>query len=159
MASLKEEEFIQKYFIEELTRLQKSEFNYYSALICCQIIESMGAFLDKKPFAAPAQSKKRFDSAIEILFPKKYQQLNVNSWFYHKFRCNLLHYFSVGRHFYLNNEAIENHLTSDNDGRYHFSIQQFNQDTIEAAKFLLTLFEKDQIKRKKSGNILLDFGS
>ncbi len=159
MASLKEEDFIQKYFIEELERLQKDEFNYYSALICCQIIESMGAFLDKKPFAAPAQSKKRFDEAIDILFPTEYKKLNDNSWFYHKFRCNLLHYFSVGRHFYLNNEGLEKHLKPDNNGRYHFSIKQFNQDTIDAAKFLLTLFEKNQIKRKKSGNILLDFGS
>ncbi len=159
MAALKEEDFIQKYFIEELERLQKQEFNYYSALICCQIIESMGAFLDKKPFAAPAQSKKRFDTSIEILFPIEYKQLNENSWFYHKFRCNLLHYFSVGRHFYLNNGEMDLHLSADENGRYHFSIKQFNADTISAAKFLLSLFEKNQLKRKKSGNILLDFGS
>ncbi len=159
MASLKEEEFIQKYFIEELERLQQNDFNYYSALICCQIIESMGAFLDKKPFAAPAQSKKRFDEAISILFSSDYNKINQNSWFYHKFRCNLLHYFSVGRHFYLDNGSTDKHLCPDDNGRIVFSIQQFNLDTIEAAKFLLHLFEKNQIKRKKSGNILLDFGS
>lgn len=159
MASLQEEDFIRKYFIEELERLQKQDFNYYSALLCCQIIESMGAFIDKKPFAAPAQSKKRFDSAIEVLFPKNYQHLNENSWFYHKFRCNLLHYFSVGKHFYLDLENNENHLCKNDSGKFIFSIEQFNTDTINAAKLLLSLFERNQIKRKKSGNILLDFGS
>lgn len=58
-----------------------------------QGIEFIGAFTDDKPLRARDQSRIRFDAAIQEFFPKSYQLINLNSWFYHKYRVHVIHTF------------------------------------------------------------------
>ena len=70
-----EKEFISRIFIDEIGRLQKEGFYFFSFILMGQAIEALGCFLDNKPMKAKAQSSKRFSKALNILMGNKYQWL------------------------------------------------------------------------------------
>ena len=60
-----------------------------------QGIETMGAFLDKKPFRAKGQAASRFSVALDELFPPRYSALNGRGFLFANLRSSLTH-LSVG---------------------------------------------------------------
>ena len=93
---MRNEDFIKKSLIEESQNLLDAEFYFPAFLIISQGIETLGAFLDKKPLGAKAQSKKRFHLAIDQLFGNKYKELTDCDWLYKQFRCNTSHLATTG---------------------------------------------------------------
>jgi hypothetical protein len=93
---MRNEEFIQDRLLNESEKLLEAGFVFPTFLLVSQGIETLGAFMDKKPIAVKAQSKKRFHLAIAQLFPQEYQDLTTNDWLYKQLRCNLSHMCSTG---------------------------------------------------------------
>lgn len=83
--------WIRDTFIEQTGRLAEAGFPDLAFLVIGQGIETMGAFLDKKPFRAPGQSRERFDKALKELFPPRYAALNGRDFLYRNLRSSLTH--------------------------------------------------------------------
>lgn len=88
-------DWIRNTFIDQTTRLVEAGFPDIAFLTMGQGIETMGAFLDKKPFRAPGQSRERFAAALVELFPPRYAQLNGRDFLYRNLRSSLTH-LSIG---------------------------------------------------------------
>lgn len=146
--------FIEHYFINEIDRLNKNNFGYFSFVIIAQAIEMLGAALDDKPFRAKNQSRKRFELGIRALFDERYRQLNANGWLYENFRCNMSHLFVPSNAILLltKKQATENetHLSKKGD-TVIFIAEDFQKDLKKACLFFLKKMDKGQIKAKKIG--------
>jgi len=151
-----EEGYIQVELIEGLEALKTIQKPLIQLTIVCQTIEAMGAFLDPKPFACPGQSRKRFDLCLNTLFSEEYKKMNPKSVFYHSFRCSIIHYFQLHRNYRITVEEGKHLKWEDRTVQIH--IQTLIDDTIKAGLFLIELYNKDQIKRKKTGSFGLQFG-
>ncbi|MGB0871087.1 MAG: hypothetical protein ACPGSD_15965 [Flavobacteriales bacterium] len=151
-----EEEYIKFEIINGLTEIKQISSPLIQLTIVCQNIEAMGAMLDKKPFACPGQSKKRFDQALETLFPERYKKMNPKSVFYHAFRCSIIHYFQLHRNYQITPNTNLHLKWEERTVQVH--IESLINDAIKAAEFLIELFEKNQLKRKKTGSLGLSFG-
>lgn len=151
-----EETYIQTELLDGLSALKSIDKPLIQLTIVCQTIEAMGAFLDPKPFACPGQSRKRFDLSIETLYPELYKKMNPKSVFYHSFRCSIIHYFQLHRNYRITQDVSEHLKWKERVVQIH--IQTLIKDTIEAGEFLIKLYSKNQIKRKKTGSFGLQFG-
>ena len=56
---MRNEKFIKTRLLEESNRLLEADFLFPTFSMISQGIETLGAFLDRKPLAAKSQSKKR----------------------------------------------------------------------------------------------------
>ncbi len=84
-------EWIRRTFIDQTRRLVEQGFPDIAFLVIGQGIETMGAFLDRKPFRAKGQSRERFSRALSELFPPRYAQLNGRDFLYRNLRSSLTH--------------------------------------------------------------------
>ena len=84
-------EWIRRTFIDQTRRLVEQGFPDIAFLVIGQGIETMGAFLDRKPFRAKGQSRERFSRALSKLFPPRYAQLNGRDFLYRNLRSSLTH--------------------------------------------------------------------
>ena len=141
--------FIQKYFVEEVERMQTEGFQYFSFVLIAQIIEAMGGFLDNKPLRAKGQSKKRFGRAIKALFSHPFRKANIDDWLYFHFRCTMSHLFlPSGRLFLVHRkEATQKGLThlSHYEGRLVLVAEDFAADLRAACQKLLEKVEKGTV--------------
>ncbi len=151
-----EETYIKTQLIDGLQALKAIDKPLIQLTIVCQSIEAMGAFLDPKPFACPGQSRKRFDLSIETLYPELYKKMNPKSVFYHSFRCSIIHYFQLHKNYRIT--AVETDHLKWKDRVVQIHICSLIEDTMEAGLFLIELYSKNQIKRKKTGSFGLQFG-
>lgn len=152
-----EQEFVHKEFIQAIEELKSNSSQLIKLTTACHLIESLGVFLDKKPFACPGQSQKRFDIAINSLFSEFYQKTNRKSFFYFKFRCHLIHYYQLHRQYFLV-DSSEEHLRWD-DTRIGIHADTLLTDVQNAAKQLIELWEKGSLKKKKTSAMTgLGFG-
>tara|TARA_B100000780_G_scaffold145483_1_gene101641 strand:+ start:143 stop:598 length:456 start_codon:yes stop_codon:yes gene_type:complete len=146
---MRNEEFIQKRLLNESKKLREAGFIFPTFLLVSQGIETLGAFIDKKPIAVKAQSKKRFHLAIEQLFPQKYQDLTKNDWLYKQLRCNLSHMCSGGGFivFSTDKEKLGTHLALIN-GKRLFLMEALVNDFQKACTTLIVKLEKGELKQK-----------
>ena len=146
---MRNEEFIQQRLLNESEKLLEAGFIFPTFLLVSQGIETLGAFIDNKPIAVKAQSKKRFHLAIEKLFPQKYQDLTKNDWLYKQLRCNLCHMCSGGGFivFSTEKEKLGTHLELIN-GKRVFLVENLVNDFHNACFRVIALLEKDEIKQK-----------
>ncbi|MCP4521998.1 MAG: hypothetical protein GY827_09970 [Cytophagales bacterium] len=146
--------FVQHYFVNEIERLNKNEFGYFSFVLIAQAIEILGAVLDDKPFRAKNQSRKRFDLAIKALFDVRYQRLNYKGWLYENFRCNMSHLFMPSNAIILTTrEEVEDGMVhlEKKDNTVVFIAEDFQYDLKKACKYLVKKIDKGQVKPKKLG--------
>ncbi|MGB0977011.1 MAG: hypothetical protein ACPGSG_08515, partial [Prolixibacteraceae bacterium] len=68
--------FVERLFVQEIGRLQKEGFTFFSFILMGQAIETLGAFLDKKPMKATGQSAKRFSKGLNWLMGDAYKVIN-----------------------------------------------------------------------------------
>ena len=87
--------WIREVLCRQAEALAETGFTDIAFMVVGQGIETMGAFLDKKPFRAPGQSRERFDRALAELFPPRYADLNSRGFLYRNLRSSLTH-LSVG---------------------------------------------------------------
>lgn len=156
-----EKEFIENNFIREIQRLQDEGFHYFSFILISQAIETLGAFLDKKPFTAQQQSKKRFNQGINRLFPPGYRKANFNHWLYIKLRCTMAHVFIPGGGLLLMSRAEcgpEHKHLEEYQGDLVLIAEDFKADFDKACHRLFQLMDRGEIKSKKVSASFLNFG-
>ena len=146
---MRNEEFIRIRLVEESQKLVDGQFYFPAFSLISQGIETLGAFIDKKPLAAKAQSKKRFHLAIQQLFAIEYKQLNDDHWLYKQLRCNMSHMCSTGGFITLcsRKQNKEQHLDLI-DGKRLFIIEDFVEDFHKACFKVIDLLEKGELRQK-----------
>jgi hypothetical protein len=137
--------------IEPIGKLQQAGFYSISFILMAQAIEFMGGMLDKKPFRAREQSKKRFNLAINKLFGEKYRFVNQNDWLYDKLRNHLTHTFIPSSWLILCSRSDSgygtHHLKFEND-RLILVAEDLYDDLTSAAETILKKIEKGEIGDK-----------
>ncbi|MDC1105462.1 hypothetical protein OAT16_02075 [Prolixibacteraceae bacterium] len=93
----KQKAFVEQLFVKEIGRMQEEGFTFFSFILMGQAIETLGAFLDKKPMKATGQSAKRFSKGLNWLMGDRYKAINKDHWFFLKFRSQLTHSFVPSR--------------------------------------------------------------
>ena len=88
--------WIREVMIGRARRLAECGLTDITFMVIGQGIETMGAFLDKKPFRAKGQAASRFSVALDELFPPRYSALNGRGFLFANLRSSLTH-LSVGR--------------------------------------------------------------
>ena len=147
---MRNEDFIKQRLIEESQNLFDAEFYFPVFLLISQGIETLGAFLDKKPLGAKSQSKKRFHLAIDQLFENNYQQLTDRDWLYKQFRCNMSHLATTGGFIILatKKENKGAHLELIQCQRL-FVIESLVEDFHKACQTLILRLCKGELKQKQ----------
>ena len=87
--------WIREVFCRQAERLAGDGYADVAFMVIGQGIETMGAFLDKKPFRARGQSAARFARALEEVFPPRYARLNNRDFLFRNLRSSLTH-LSIG---------------------------------------------------------------
>jgi hypothetical protein len=155
-----EKEFINKMILAEVKRLQDQGFYYLSFFVMSQAIEFLGSFLDNKPFRAKHQSQKRYNAAINRLFPLSYRKLNSNGWLYQKLRNHLAHSFvpSSWIIFTSKNENPKAKHLNRQGKKIVFVAESFLEDFEIACNNLFKRIDEGEIKAKKIGSDMVSFG-
>tara|TARA_B110000967_G_C18719454_1_gene476846 strand:- start:280 stop:741 length:462 start_codon:yes stop_codon:yes gene_type:complete len=148
---MRNEKFIKTRLLEESNRLLEADFLFPTFSMISQGIETLGAFLDRKPLAAKSQSKKRFSLAVNQLFPDSYKSLNSDNWLYKQMRCNVSHLCSSGAFidlvFRVDLNTNKKHLDLVN-GQRLFVIEDLLADFNSACLLLIDRLEKEELKQK-----------
>jgi hypothetical protein len=143
--------FINKFFIEEIKRLQDNEFYYFSFILIGQAIEALGGLMDNKPLKARGQSFKRFTKSINSLMPPKYRLVNKDNVLYDKLRNQMTHSFIPSNSLILitkeKNINNYNHLDTV-DGKLVLIAEDFYQDIVQACNKLFYLLDTEKVKAK-----------
>lgn len=87
--------WIREVMIGRARQLAECGLTDITFMVIGQGIETMGAFLDKKPFRAKGQAASRFSVALDELFPPRYSALNGRGFLFANLRSSLTH-LSVG---------------------------------------------------------------
>ena len=141
--------FLNKILIEDVKKLIDNQQYYIALIIMSQSIETLGAFLDNKPFRAKAQSKKRFSLALRYLFPNKYKKANNNFFLFDKLRNHIAHILiPSSRINILEKNSEEKHMQIIN-GVLNISITEFYKDVKTATEKLIKMIDNKEIKYKK----------
>ena len=146
---INQEEFIKTRMIEEVQALVDSGFNRIAIGIMAQYIETLGAFLDKKPFKTPRQSSQRFHLALEKLFPPRYSGFNKNNFLYKQLRSNFTHLGIESQFltFDFTNSNTDFHLRFK-DGKTTIVISKLLADYTKACNTVIGLLQNTSIKKK-----------
>lgn len=151
---MRNEQFIQTRLVEESKKLYQANFIFPSFSFISQGIETLGAFMDQKPLSAKAQSKKRFNLAVNELFPKHYTNINSDNWLYKQMRCNTSHLSSSGGFIDLRLQSTSKgkHLALEKGMRI-FVLEELLEDFHQACYSIIELLESDQLKQKPMAHI------
>ncbi|QZE13679.1 hypothetical protein K4L44_14065 [Halosquirtibacter laminarini] len=148
--------FVQKFFIDEIGRLQQEKFTFFSFILMGQAIETLGAFLDKKPMKATGQSAKRFSKGLNWLLGDRYKIINKDHWLFLKFRNQLTHSFIPSNELLLISETqLEegvNHLGLY-EGKRVLVAEQMYKDLTKGCHKLFWMLDKGRITPTRVGTI------
>ncbi len=138
--------FLEKLLITDIKKLIDNNQEYIALIIMSQSIETLGAFLDKKPFRAKAQSKKRFSLALKKLFPYKYTKANDKFFLYDKLRNNIAHIL-IPSHKIIVINGLEKHKHMEiSNGNLYIYIDEFYNDVKSASEELISMINNNKIK-------------
>jgi len=146
---INQEEFIKTRMIDEVNNLVNSGFKRIAIGIMSQYIETLGAFIDKKPFKTPRQSSQRFHLALEKLFPPRYSNLNRNNFLYKQLRSNFTH-LGIESQFLVFDFGDSNpslHLKYK-DKKTIIVLTDFLNDYINACTSIIEMHNSGKIKKK-----------
>ncbi|MDD4819713.1 MAG: hypothetical protein PHD21_02635 [Flavobacteriales bacterium] len=141
-------QWIQSTFIDQSEKLIECGFTLVAYMVIGQGVETMGAFLDKKPFKAKGQSVERFSLALKKMFPARYSEFNNRDFLYRNLRSNLTH-LSVGSpYLFLGTEKdgvkhlwVENKKTS-------LVLERLFADYKKAWQDIITMINEGKLKIK-----------
>ncbi len=148
---------IQEIILTDYSRVMLSPESPISKFILIAVgIEFLGACIDKQHMNSTARSEKRFNLAIQKLFPKKYHhftKMDSVPNLYKDFRCPILHQFKSGNAVSLYSKTdigFENfrHLEYNSVGSLNISCEDIYQDLTQAALSLIkSLRESEETKK------------
>lgn len=144
-------DFLNKRIIEAVSKVLNQNENVLTVMFIAQAIEVLGAYLDDKPMRAKALSAKRFELALNKLFPKKYAELNSKSFLYTQMRACLTHMLiPTSSLLIVGKQDCENykHLEAEN-GTIIIVVEQLYKDLLNATNKVIKLLYEDTIKPKK----------
>ena len=146
-----EKEFIRKIFIDEIGRLQKEGFYFFSFIMMGQAIEVLGCFLDNKPLKARAQSSKRFSKSLNILMGNEYRAVNKDHWLYDKLRNQLTHSFVPSNSLQLCSRSTHPELQHLEwiDDRLVLVAEDMYEDLVKGCNKLFGMIDKGKVPLKK----------
>lgn len=110
-------------------------------------IETAGALLDPHPFKAKGQGKKRFQLALNKLFPKVYTQAGTKLHLYNILRSHISHCMLPARQVVLTDSKVRHLNQSENELQFH--LPSFYTDYEAAIEKLIQLIESGQVKTKR----------
>ncbi len=142
--------FVKKVIIADIKKMQDNDLHYLSLVLIGQSIETLGGFLDKKPFRARAQSKNRFDKEINILFPAKYKIVNKGGWLFDKLRNHMAHMLIPSSYLLIyskKEDTTYNHL-QEVDKAIVIIAEEFYKDLAAASNILIDKIDKGLIKNR-----------
>ncbi len=141
-------EFLQKVIVDDVKFLIENKKYYPALLILSHSIETLGALLDNKPFRAKMQSKRRFNYALKLLFPKNYRQVNHDYFLYNQLRNQITHLLLPGSYIVLLDTVNINkkHLDKNKDGTLYISVKDFYSDVCTAINKLNEMIASNKIK-------------
>ena len=143
--------FVNKFFVEELKRIQEHNFHHFSFILIGEAIETLGGLMDNKPLKAKAQSMKRFNKGIYSLMPRKYTLANDGNFLYDKLRNQMVHSFIPSASLILTcreqNTNNYKHLEMV-DGKMVLVSEDFYEDLLHACKRLFYLLDTEKVKAK-----------
>ena len=141
--------FLNKLLIQDIRKLIDSGQEYVALVIMSQSIETLGAFLDAKPFRAKAQSKKRFNMALKKLFPYKYRKANDKFFLYDKLRNHIAHILiPSARVHIIKDTTLAKHMDVTK-GTLYISIEDFYTDVKLATEQLIKMIDNEELKYKR----------
>ncbi|MCK5782018.1 MAG: hypothetical protein KAH10_05475 [Flavobacteriales bacterium] len=144
-----QEDYIKERMIAEIQDLVEKGFGRIAIGIMAQYIETLGAFLDKKPFKVPRQSSERFDLALSKLFPPRYHSLNKKGFLYKQLRSNFTHLGIESQFLFFDysNNALDKHLKFA-DKKTTISLIPFLKDYIIACELIISKLSSGELKSK-----------
>ena len=147
---INQEDFIKTRMINEVQSLVDTGFKRIAVGMMSQYIETLGAFLDKKPFKTPRQSSQRFHLALEKLFTPRYSGFNKNNFLYKQLRSNFTHLGIESQFltFDYDSESKDSHLKFK-DGKTTIVVSVLLSDYINACNSLIKSMDLGYTKKKK----------
>ncbi len=142
-------DFLQN-IINDIKSMHNNGLYYLSFVIMVSAVETLGAFIDKKPLRARAQSFKRFNLAIDKLFPLKYHIVNKNSFLYDKLRNHFAHNLLPSSYLILIDKETDNQKHLDfKDEKLIVAADIFYADLKLASKKVINKIKNDELKNIK----------
>ena len=141
--------FLDKLLIQDVRKLIDNEQEYVALIIMAQSIETLGAFLDAKPFRAKAQSKKRFNLALKKLFTYKYRKANDKFFLYDKLRNHIAHILIPSARVELIDSTSQAKHMDVTSGTLYISIEDFYTDVKSATEQLIAMINNGELKYKR----------
>ncbi|QZT38798.1 hypothetical protein K5X82_07820 [Halosquirtibacter xylanolyticus] len=154
----KQKAFVDHLFVKEIGRMQREGFTFFSFVLMGQAIETLGAFLDKKPMKATGQSAKRFSKGLNWLMGDRYKAINKDHWFFLKFRNQLTHSFVPSRELILISESeLEEgmHHLGLYEGRRVLVAERMYEDLCKGCKKLYGMLDQGRVAPTRVGEIKL----
>jgi len=144
-----QEKFIKERMVAEVQALVDSGFKRIAVGMISQYIETLGAFLDKKPFKTPRQSSQRFHLALEKLFPPRYSGFNKNNFLYRQLRSNFTHLGIESQFLVFDYEDVntKSHMRFA-DGKTTIVLSVFLNDYINACSQVVEMLANGNIRSK-----------
>lgn len=156
-----EKEFISRVFIQEIGRLQKEGFFFFSFILIGQAIEALGCFLDNKPLKATAQSSKRFSRSLNLLMGYRYRAVNQDHWLYDKLRNQLTHAFVPSKYLYLthrNQKPLGVEHLQRVDGKLVLVAEDLYEDLVKGCNKLFSMIDKGEVPLKRIASSPAELG-
>lgn len=141
------EQFIEEYLLKEVKQIEAANVRLHLLMAMLHGVETAGAFLDSKPFKVKGQGKKRFDLAIQQLFPKSYPEVNLHFNLYQLLRSHMAHCMLPAKLVCIGVDERKHLVIEDNV--VGFSIDAFYQDYISAITRLLGKHHSGDLKKKR----------
>lgn len=154
--------FIDKTIFRYIDDMIDQEYHYHSFIFMAQAIELFGALLDTDNIHIERMSRKRFERAIERLFPVKYHSFigkNNDYDLYKNLRCGLCHVLVPGQRVVLTNREeakkeknVHLSIIEDNGKKYLVLVSNNLRDDLKLAFEKLKEPNKYKIQIKKDLN-------
>ncbi|MDL2261944.1 hypothetical protein LJC11_00380 [Bacteroidales bacterium OttesenSCG-928-I21] len=145
-------EFLQNSVLNSIKKIViDQEQTLFGFMLIGQAVEILGSYLDDKPLRVKRQSSKRFELAINRLFPAEYRKINKSNFLYYQLRTFLTHTFIPSGKLVLKNgkSTTGNSHLSYKDGLLILYIKNFYTDLEIAVNKLIELINSDKIRLKK----------
>lgn len=140
--------FTEQFLLREVEQMKAAGVRLHLFAAISHGIEVMGALLDRLPFKAKAQGKKRFNLALRQLFPSTYTEVGNQIDLYGQLRSHLSHSMLPAKTVRVHVDESERHLIFD-EGILNINMGTFYDDYCEAVKLLLEKLTSGKMKNKK----------
>jgi sulfur transfer complex TusBCD TusB component (DsrH family) len=137
---------IKEVILNDFVRIMETKQSTIGKFIIIAVgIEFLGTCIDRQHMKATARSERRFNSAITLLFPKKYHHFvkqGSEPYLYSDFRCPVIHQFRGGKQVLLISDGVSaisgiSHLSFSAEGCLILKAEDFFEDLKFAANELI----------------------